>query len=102
MKAFVFPGQGAQFTGMGKDLYDNNPIAKELFDKADEILGFSITNILFNGTDEELEETKVTARSFSTQRSQRSLSGRRLLPRHGSRPLIGRIFSPCSRWRSEL
>ena len=60
MKAFVFPGQGAQFTGMGKDLYDNNPIAKELFDKADEILGFSITNIMFNGTDEELKETKVT------------------------------------------
>lgn len=60
MKAFVFPGQGAQFTGMGKDLYDNNPIAKELFDKANEILGFSITNIMFNGTDEELKETKVT------------------------------------------
>ena len=60
MNAFVFPGQGAQFTGMGKDLYDNNPIAKELFDKADEILGFSITNIMFNGTDEELKETKVT------------------------------------------
>ena len=58
MKAFVFPGQGAQFTGLGKDLYDNNPIAKELFDKADEILGFSITNIMFNGTDEELKETK--------------------------------------------
>ena len=60
MKAFVFPGQGAQFVGMGKDLYDNNPVAKELFDKADEILGFSITNIMFNGTDEELKQTKVT------------------------------------------
>lgn len=60
MKAFVFPGQGAQFTGMGKDLYENNPLAKELFDKANDILGFNITNIMFEGTDEELRQTKVT------------------------------------------
>lgn len=60
MKAFVFPGQGAQFIGMGKDLYDNNPLAKEYFEKANEILGFSITDIMFNGTDEELKQTKVT------------------------------------------
>lgn len=60
MKAFVFPGQGAQFSGMGKDLYESNPIAKELFDKADEILGFEITKIMFEGTDEELRQTKVT------------------------------------------
>ena len=60
MKAFVFPGQGAQFVGMGKDLYENNPLAKELFDKANEILGYSITDIMFNGTDEELKQTKVT------------------------------------------
>ncbi len=60
MKAFVFPGQGAQFVGMGKDLYDNNPLAKELFDKANKILGYSITDIMFNGTDEELKQTKVT------------------------------------------
>ncbi len=58
--AYVFPGQGAQFVGMGKDLYDNYPIAKELFEKANEILGFRITDILFSGTEEELKETKVT------------------------------------------
>ena len=54
MKAYVFPGQGAQFTGMGKDLYDNSPIAKEMFLKANEILGFDITKIMFEGTPEEL------------------------------------------------
>ena len=59
-KAFVFPGQGAQFVGMGKDLYDNNPLAKELFEKANDILGYRITDIMFDGTDEELKQTKVT------------------------------------------
>ena len=60
MKAYVFPGQGAQFTGMGKDLYENSALAKELFEKANEILGFRITDIMFEGTAEELKETKVT------------------------------------------
>jgi len=60
MKAYVFPGQGAQFTGMGKDLYEQSPLAKELFEKANEILGFRITDIMFEGTAEELKETKVT------------------------------------------
>lgn len=60
MKAYVFPGQGAQFVGMGKDLYDNNPLAKELFEKANEVLGFRITDLMFDGTDEDLKQTKVT------------------------------------------
>lgn len=59
-KAYVFPGQGAQFSGMGKDLYENNAEAKALFDKANEILGFNITEIMFGGTADELKQTKVT------------------------------------------
>ena len=59
-QAYFFPGQGAQFSGMGKDLYENNPSAKALFDKANEILGFNITDIMFGGTADELKQTKVT------------------------------------------
>ncbi len=60
MKAYVFPGQGAQYTGMGKDLYENSAVAKDLFEKANEILGFRITDIMFEGTADELKQTKVT------------------------------------------
>lgn len=60
MKAYVFPGQGAQFTGMGKNLYEHSPVAKELFDRADDQLGFSISRIMFEGTSDELKQTKVT------------------------------------------
>ena len=60
MKAYVFPGQGAQFVGMGKDLYDQSPLAKKLFDQANDILGFRITDMMFSGTDEELRQTNVT------------------------------------------
>lgn len=60
MKAYIFPGQGAQFSGMGKDLYESNETAKALFDKANEILGFNITKIMFEGSAEDLKQTKVT------------------------------------------
>ena len=60
MKAYVFPGQGAQFSGMGKNLYEQSPLAHDLFEKANEVLGFRITDIMFSGTDEDLRQTKVT------------------------------------------
>lgn len=60
MKAFVFPGQGAQFSGMGKDLYEGNPVARKYFDQANDILGFDIAQIMFTGSDDELKQTKVT------------------------------------------
>lgn len=63
-KAYIFPGQGAQFPGMGKDLYENSSLAKDLFDQANDILGFKITDLMFSGTDEDLRQTKVTQPSI--------------------------------------
>ncbi|HSH51731.1 MAG TPA: acyltransferase domain-containing protein, partial [Bacteroidales bacterium] len=60
MKVYVFPGQGAQFVGMGKNLYENYPVAKALFEKANEILGFRITDLMFEGTEDDLKQTRVT------------------------------------------
>lgn len=60
MQAYVFPGQGAQFSGMGKDLYDQYPLAQQLFAEADRVLGFSISEVMFHGTEEDLKQTKVT------------------------------------------
>ena len=60
MKAYVFPGQGAQFTGMGKDLYEKSELARELFEKANTLLGFAISELMFDETDEDLKQTKVT------------------------------------------
>ena len=65
MNAYIFPGQGSQFVGMGKDLYEQFPLAKDMFEKANEILGFRITDLMFNGTDEELKQTKVTQPAIS-------------------------------------
>jgi [acyl-carrier-protein] S-malonyltransferase len=82
MKAFVFPGQGAQFVGMGKNLYETVPLAKELFEKANDILGFRITDLMFNGTDEDLRQTKVTqpAVFLHSVISARCLAGDELQP----------------------
>lgn len=80
MKAYIFPGQGAQFTGMGKDLYDSNPKVKSLFDKANQILEFGITDIMFNGSAEELKQTQVTQPAIFIHSVAVALSNETLAP----------------------
>ena len=98
--AYVFPGQGAQAVGMGKDLYDNVPEAKALFEQANEILGFRITDIMFAGTPDELKQTKVTQPAVFLH-SVILAKALGVGARHGSRPLAGRILGP-GRSRSPL
>ena len=87
MNAYVFPGQGAQFVGMGKPLYDEKPLAKDLFEQANDILGFRITDLMFAGTDDDLKQTKV--RRISAFRHLGSHAGRRLPARYDRRPFTG-------------
>ena len=93
-KAFVFPGQGAQFVGMGKNLYENSPAAKELFEKANEILGFRITDLMFEGTDEDLKQTKVTQPAIFLLCDSCKIVERET--GYGGGTLSGRIFRACS------
>ena len=80
MKAYIFPGQGAQFTGMGKDLYDNRPAARALMDEANDILGFRITDIMFSGTADELKQTRVTQPAIFLHSVAASLSSEQFSP----------------------
>ena len=93
MKAYFFPGQGAQFTGMGLDLYENSKLAQDLFEQANEILGFSITDIMFEGTAEQLKQTKVTQPAiFLHSVILAKVLGRFFSARNGSRTLFRRII----------
>jgi malonyl CoA-acyl carrier protein transacylase len=93
MKAYIFPGQGAQFTGMGLDLFENSSNAKKLFEEANELLGFDITKIMFEGTPEELKETKVTQPAIFFAFNYISNSARQIFStRYGSGTFFGRNF----------
>ena len=100
MKAYVFPGQGAQFPGMAKDLYDTSSKAKNLLETANDILGFRITDIMFDGTADELKQTKVTQPAIFLHSVVLAKITDSFLTRYGSRSLFRRIFSIGSQWCS--
>ena len=96
--AYVFPGQGSQFPGMGKEHYENSAFAKKLFEQANEILGFRISDIMFNGTEEDLKQTNVTQPAVFLHSiiAYRSIDNAKA--RYGSRSFIGRIFCIGCQW----
>ena len=90
--AYIFPGQGAQFSGMGKNMFETNDKAKELFNQANDILGFNISSIMFSGTDEELKQTSVTQPAIFLHSVIAYKTLQRCKTGYGCRPFVGRIF----------
>jgi [acyl-carrier-protein] S-malonyltransferase len=102
MKAYIFPGQGAQFPGMGKDLYESSEIAKSLFEKANEILGFRISDIMFEGTEEELKQTKVTQPAIFLHSVILAKTTEGFNPDMVAGTFFGRIFGLSSQWNFRI